>query len=385
MSAGVIVALSDDLTGAVACAAELGASGAAVDVRRWDQPCPSRPVDAIVVDTESRPLGRSAAAARVHAVVAAVQERLGDGETGWYKRLDSRLAGHWAAELVAMCDVLDRSCVIAPAAPELGVVAGRDVDGLRSALACETRAGTCTVDPAARSGGLAASLAGALVTTPFVLCPARDRAELVRLAGAVEDLPARTRVACAGTFGFARAWAAARAIRARVSRRAGGVLAVVGSMAAASQDQLAHLVRRGEVTVVRSGSAGVADEIRTLLSAGADVVLAASFAGSGPSSAAPQPAKALQMATEVIDAVRLGSPRGVVLVGGDLASAVNQQAGTRKIQTFSEPWPAIPAVRFAGGHLDGTVGFVKSGRLGSDAWLEDAIALLQPRNHRGMR
>jgi uncharacterized protein YgbK (DUF1537 family) len=69
-------------------------------------------------------------------------------------------------------------------------------------------------------------------------------------------------------------------------------------------------------------------------------------------------------------------PAGVVIVGGETGDAVMSACGVHDVRVLSVPWPGITEVRFSGGLLDGVRGHVKSGALGAEDWLVEAVASL---------
>jgi uncharacterized protein YgbK (DUF1537 family) len=110
-----ILALADDLTGALEVGAKFG--NAVVTVRRnfsFDGEVP----DVLVIDTETRHLGPDEAASVVRETL--VHARV-FGPWLIYKKTDSTLRGNIAAELRALRSVFpERPLVYAPAYPELG-------------------------------------------------------------------------------------------------------------------------------------------------------------------------------------------------------------------------------------------------------------------------
>jgi uncharacterized protein YgbK (DUF1537 family) len=126
-----ILAIADDLTGALEIGAKFAAQGLAsrIVTRSWTGGAPDVPV--LVIDTETRHLDESSAANAVHHAATAALPF-----APWliYKKTDSTLRGHIAAELRALQQTLPgRSLVYAPAYPDMGrtVRGGRlFVDGI---------------------------------------------------------------------------------------------------------------------------------------------------------------------------------------------------------------------------------------------------------------
>ena len=113
-----ILAIADDLTGALETGAKFASRG--LTSRVTTEPgLTARPeVDVLVVDTETRHLPGGEAADVVRGLAAAAVEF-----TPWliYKKTDSTLRGNIAAELRALQQVMpDRELIYAPAYPEMG-------------------------------------------------------------------------------------------------------------------------------------------------------------------------------------------------------------------------------------------------------------------------
>src|SRR5207253_1405487 len=109
-----ILALADDMTGALEAGAKFRASG--IETMVLTKPAPSGLAPTVVVDTETRRLAPAAAAARVKQFVADAP-----GASLIYKKTDSTLRGNIAAELRALADLYpDWRIGYAPAYPALG-------------------------------------------------------------------------------------------------------------------------------------------------------------------------------------------------------------------------------------------------------------------------
>lgn len=107
-----ILALADDLTGALETGARFAAEGIAAPVTVAADP------DAVVIDTETRHLAPAAAAARVFELASAARAR---GVRLIYKKTDSTLRGNIAAELGALLAAWPGArAVYAPAYPAMG-------------------------------------------------------------------------------------------------------------------------------------------------------------------------------------------------------------------------------------------------------------------------
>lgn len=331
MVATPLICISDDLTGAVACGAELRRHHLSVAVGSW-RTALRDDVDANIIDTASRLLPAAEAARRVAAVL---DDR---GDRNVYKRIDSRLRGNIAAELDALTEALARPALIAAAAPAWGIttnagvqLSGADplqvdpLEGPSSPRLAEMLGGVVVELPARPSG---ADLGRSLAAARYVVCDATSLADLAALAETVRQLAAP--FVAVGSYGFASALAQTHA-RARI-------VVVAGSRDPVSERQLALAQHDMDAVVIRGDSQTVS--------------------------------------TELLLAVEREPPDGVILIGGETASAVVQACGVEWMDIVAEPWPATPLVQFVGGALDGIRGIVKSGGRGDDTWLLYAAGML---------
>src|SRR6185437_9942318 len=102
--------LADDLTGALDSAARFVPAAGPIPVIWSDDP----PAGHVTIDSGTRELDEAAAAARV----GALAPLLAGGDPA-FKKIDSLLRGHVAAELAACMASFDR-CILAPAFPFQG-------------------------------------------------------------------------------------------------------------------------------------------------------------------------------------------------------------------------------------------------------------------------
>src|SRR5437867_11180604 len=107
-----VLAIADDLTGALEVGAHFAARGIEASVTtstRRERPA------VLVIDTETRHLAPDAAAGRIHSVAAGNSSRL------IYKKTDSTLRGNIGAELGALLALYpDSPLIYAPAYPAMG-------------------------------------------------------------------------------------------------------------------------------------------------------------------------------------------------------------------------------------------------------------------------
>jgi len=118
-----VLALADDLTGALETGAKFAAAGVEAVVSAEPEGAPDAPV--VVLDTETRHLAAGAAAERVERLVRAAREA---GARFLYQKTDSTLRGNIGAELGAVARGWPGAALVyAPAYPRMGrtVRAGR--------------------------------------------------------------------------------------------------------------------------------------------------------------------------------------------------------------------------------------------------------------------
>ena len=380
--AGTLLIVADDLSGAADCAAAFASAGARAFVSLAPLPA-SMPADrptvpangsVIALDTDSRALPPAEAFRRVREAIANRPPG-----TLVYKKIDSTLRGHLAAELAAALDAMPEAAgaVLAPAFPQQGrtVVGGRcfvngeplettalwrgaGIAGPADPVARLQAEGLSAVSLAAAPAGgeqaLADRIAQAFAAGVRVaVCDARRVEELSRLARAL-GRRARSPL-IAGSAGLARALAALRrqpsaprdASPAHVlGRPSGPVLTVIGSGAPVARAQAAGIVpATGALAVAVPAARLVAEPpdvaageaIAAALAAGRHAVLTV---GDGETDLALSLAIARGLA-------RLAAPAaahagGLVLTGGDTARAVLDALGASAIELLGEVEPGVP-------------------------------------------
>lgn len=361
--------VADDLSGAAECAAALAA------VRR--APVPLVLAGALpasgswAVDTDSRATD-AAAAARIAAGVVA---KAAAGGSYLFKKIDSTLRGHVAAELSAVLAIpgLFEAAILCPALPEQGRTlqhgvlhvhgamerdrAGNTVD-LRRILQ-EIGASPVLIDsgmvaqPRQLTGILSAAVAsGARV----IVVDAANDAALQRLARALLLL-APMRLLPVGSAGLAKALAAEilGSVRAHPAGSTspedgvadGPVVAVIGSFSAVSAMQVHELSKDPAIEVIAlpsdvwlnaTGSRELPAAIskaEAVLEQGRSVALAVDGAPALESTRAL--VRAMAAAAEPI----LGRAGTLVLTGGDTARAVLDRLRIGQIDVRSEFEPGI--------------------------------------------
>ena len=385
LQAPTFLSISDDLTGAVACASELWVAGCEVAVK---SPAPAAwPVGhgAVVLDTSSRRLSPDDAS---NTVSTALEAWL-DGSCGQvdqvYKRIDSGLRGNVAVEISAVRDALRIPFVIAAAAPALGITTRGGVQYLHGQEVIESRYGgaespassriaqvldrdaTCLKLEIIREADLERVLRDAFATRMHVVCDAETPTDLIRIATATEALRGQGKpCVLVGSYGLAGAWARAAGMSRVAASR--GVLVVGGSQMSTSSHQLEAFREMGA-----ADHAGDVLESAARLHRGQDVIITV-FASERPTSDRDVQSMLVREVQRLLAEVR---PRGVVIVGGEAASAVVRACDVERTEVWAEPWPATPLVVFRGGALDGVPGVIKSGALGDSYWLVHAASLLR--------
>lgn len=353
--------ISDDLTGAADTGAQLVRAGYRTAVVFRGCPVPGdADLDAVSVDTDSRPLPAGFAAERVVEAAHAVR-----GARVVYKKLDSTLRGPVAAELAAALEATGRDTVIvAPAFPAAGRATVGGVQLVRGTPVHESEFADDPQTPV-REGHLPSLLAGAIpevgaLSVGDVMNPAkvvralREYRCVVVDAERDEDLEALVRavpdpsaVLWAGSAGLAGALGAVypgpHADDKPPSRPpARDVLVVVGSLSGVVREQLRRLEdERGHAGFpLPAGEPGVVEnavrEARAALAADRCAALCSD-----------EERGSSEGVVEVLaEAVGLLSDEGhfetLVLTGGDTAVGVARRLGAGGIRLEGEIESGVP-------------------------------------------
>jgi uncharacterized protein YgbK (DUF1537 family) len=405
--------LADDLTGAADTGGPFAAAGRATAVLLSpDAPAPLPPADVIVLTSESRSLppdqAREATRRCARRIDAWCQ---GDASARVYKKIDSTLRGHPAIELEVLMDTLgDRAALVAPAFPAQGrtTANGRQCvngvpiertpfgqDGATSDLGAlfmrSAREAVMALSRADLQRGVE-HLVGRMVRERDIrlwIADAEDDADLSLLAAVALASPLR--VLC-GSAGLARAIATAgpqgREALGSEGRRhddqgRGAVLVVAGSRHPATVAQVEAL-RRDGVVVVRpelpyleggdaAGAARTATCVAEVLETGRHAVLAITGLPELSPDGVIVAARLASIVAGVSDRVRVG---GLVLTGGDTASAACRALGSVSLWLTGELQPGIATATLIGGRHPGLSIVTKAGGFGDDAALRQALALL---------
>ena len=347
--------LADDLTGALdAAACFVGGVGPVPTV--WKPPAVlSFPA---AVDAGTR--GLAAGAAR--AVMARLALVL-DGAEPAFRKIDSLLRGHVAAELGACLRWFDH-CVIAPAFP----AQGRVMAGGRQFRA---EAGAWRDVGVDLPGALAAQGVAVRLCRPGDPAPAgvslwdaETDAELDAVVAEARVLPGR--VLWCGSAGLAGALAGPGAVP--VPLLAGPVLALIGSDHPVSVAQLSTAWKH--VHRITHGGAEEAAPIARRLASGHAAVAVVVPPGVAREAAAAHIAGSFGRLLAGLD-----RPGTLVVAGGETLRAVCDGLGATMLEVDGALEPGVPASLLRGGRWHGLRVVSKSGAFGSSVWLARLLAL----------
>ena len=357
--------LADDLSGAADTGVAFAMRGLRTVLRLKGGADMGKPA-ITVISSDSRNLPVAAAIARVRAGLADVNLPM---SVPVYKKIDSVLRGHVAAEFMATLETLglDRA-VIAPAFPAQGritrggqqIVLGQVVAvGLDVALRSRTSLPMRIL--ALQQERVDLALLREWLTQPgIVVADAETDQHLDQIAAAAQQANVRL---CCGSAGLAHALARALGgdgVMQVNPSETGPALIVAGSYHPITRRQLDCLRAHNVVTVALDENA--ARQCAAALQAGRSVALTLPDRPfDGQMSAAL--AQALgEAARHVIGMTKL-RPK-LVLTGGDTALAVCTALGVAAIELQHELEPGVPVGRLMGGLADGVMVVTKSGGFG---------------------
>jgi uncharacterized protein YgbK (DUF1537 family) len=321
-----LVVVADDLTGAADAAAPFAARGLDVSVALTSAAPEAVDVLAVVTDNRWRPADE--AVARMRAAVTRARER----HPGLlFLKIDSTLRGRVRAEVSVALDAWGSGTAVAtPAFP----AQGRTVH--RGALVVH---GETTVTDIGR-----------YFPDSVRTVDARTHDELVRIARHIVDDAA----VAVGSGGLARALADVL-VGAPVARRlpggpVTGVLVVVGTRHATTDEQVAVLLAAGaDRIVVDRSTAWPVDAATSALRTGRRVMLTSEVeVDVAPDS--PEAAALAEQLARVVAAIVAGAPSaGLVLTGGATALAVATALGATELRLLSEVTDGLPLGAFTTG------------------------------------
>lgn len=338
-----VVVIADDLTGALDSAVAFSVRGlrtiCARSVEHLAAALAAGP-DVVAVSTGSRELTDAEAVARVVAVRAALDACPTAEAATWFKKIDSRLKGHVAAETEVLRRPGQRMAVC-PAIPRLGrhVVAGAVVGG-----------GVSEPIPVAPAAGVDPGQVLDAKTESDIddgLAQVADDALLVGAAGLAEAL--------------------ARALLPGVKPLAAPVLRAPALIAIGSRDPVTLAQLNGfECVPAANGSVPAPVAWRD------DFCLLQLVPGS--QSVAPAEAGA-RFAAGVAAWVSALAPATLIASGGETAAAIMQRLGIGLLDIEGEALPGLPVSRALDGH-PGLAIVTKSGGFGAPDTLVNLVGKL---------
>ena len=361
----VLRLLADDLTGALDTAAELAALCGPVQVL-WDGAATQTlPPGSAALDSGTREATRDAAFERVRALAPALA-----GAGIAYKKVDSLLRGHVAAELAACLGLgAWRHCILAPAFPAQGRITRggrllvRQPGGDWSCPAGngDLLAMLAAEDLPARKGSL-----GTPLPPGVSVFDAETEDDLARLAalGRRAEAP----VLWCGSGGLARGLAGAATVRPTTILDP-PVLGLFGSDQPVTARQLAACgpcwTRLGE-----GGGADVTARVARQMDA-AGVALAS--LDLPPGLAREDAARRIETAFTAL-LRRLPRPATLLAAGGETLRALCRGLGAHALRATGLVAPGVPRSVMRGGAWDGVAVVSKSGAFGTDALWRDLLA-----------
>jgi len=352
----VLRLVGDDLTGALDSAAEFAALAGPVPVR-WD--ATGGDAGNLAIATGTREATRGDAFARV----AAAAPLLAGGDIA-FKKLDSLLRGHPAAELAACLRVgAWRSVVVAPAFPAQGRATrggqqyARDAAGGWRSVAPPLGALLAAEGLEARPGDLAQPLPPGLW-----VFDAETEDDLLGIAAC--GRAAAGPVLWCGSGGLGRALAAAAPVRDE-ARLDGKVLGLFGSDQAVTRRQLAAC---GKLWL-RLDPAGGAARLAGALDAHGVALASLALPDGLPRDEAAR--RIAQGFAQLIDG--LPRPGTLLVAGGETLAALCAALGATALEAVGLVGPGVPRSVLRGGRWDGVALVSKSGAFGADTLWRDLL------------
>lgn len=401
--------IADDLTGALDAAAQLRTSGystriALCEPLRGDHCWPIGGATVIGLSTESRHDEPARAAEKITWAMSHARR--------WptFKKIDSTLRGNVGAEVEALLRLgTAKHVIMAPAFPSQGrttedgrlLVNGRPLSetefandpispmrtsSIAEILAEQTEIPTIVLPLAVVDQGPGA-VASAISAMPkaIVICDAVTQTDLQTIvSGAVRADAGR--LLC-GSAGLAAALPDALALgepdaTAPPALPAGPLLIVVGSRHPTTRQQLKQSSVYGvsaQAEVLCRGVANRAvDEITENLREGRNVTLAVASGEVIPGAAKAIVAGLAATARAVMDAM---TPAGLVMTGGDTATAVCSRLDAEVLELNGVVLPGIPMSTLHGGRYDGLGIVTKAGGFGAPDTLERIIRWWKHNRH----
>jgi uncharacterized protein YgbK (DUF1537 family) len=412
-----VAIIADDLTGAADSGVQLARSGyrTAVAFRGVSIP-PAEDLDAVAIDTDSRPLPAGFAAERVLEAGHAARDA-----HVVYKKIDSTLRGQIPAELAVALEATGREkAIVAPAFPSAGRTTRDGVLLVHDEPVHET---DLAYDPRTpvREGHIPTLLAESSFSVSTLSieevgdsepirqafansqCVVADATSDADLAALVRAVPEPSAVLWVGSAGLARAFGKVYSgPRAGVAFEPGvpasGVLAVVGSVNEVAREQLRHLAEEPGVEQVALDTAALVnasceealgettEAVRAALSGNRGAILYSATGEEVDSALRGGTVSESGISESVADALakivaRLSGDDlfdALVLTGGDTAVRVAGELGATGILLKGELETGVPIGDLVGPRPYRVI--TKAGGFGGPNTLRDAFhALVDPR------
>ncbi|MDF7630928.1 four-carbon acid sugar kinase family protein [Erwiniaceae bacterium L1_55_4] len=259
-----VLVIADDFTGANDAGSGLARAGAKVHVLFDSRTAhDASSADVLVISTDSRAVSAAEAA---HRTTLALQQHQAIAQDGWlFKKIDSTLRGNPGAEIEAALHASGKTlALVVPAVPKLGRTTHEGEVWINQQRLTDTEFASDPKTPvtsshvltrlhmqsdltgetldlaSVRSGKLAQVLAS---RQGLVVLDAEQDADIALIVAAAASLPVRPLLAGASGLGDALGeYLAARPARP--------VLAVVGSMSAIAQQQIARLATQRDIRII---------------------------------------------------------------------------------------------------------------------------------------
>ena len=348
--------LADDLTGALDSAAQFtGAIGPLPVVLNLAL---EPPAESFVLDLACRDQPEAAAVA----LTAATAHHLAGGDIA-FKKIDSLLRGHWAAELAALANTGSfRRIIVAPAFPGQGRITrgGRQIvlqaSGTSTVVPVDPRAELARrgLDPSVLSCGDAPPIDASLL-----LCDAGTDGDLRRLVQSARLLPGPT-LWC-GAAGLARALSDGLPPRSSAPI-AGPHLMLIGSDHAVTRDQVRFVASRASEWIVRFGADGLAsaERVNQALARHGRCLCLADL----PPVCSRAEASRLVARWFGAMAPGIARPKTLTVVGGETFASICRELQAGMLLVEGEWQAGIPVSRSPQGLWSETACFSKSGAFG---------------------
>ncbi len=415
-----MIVIADDFTGSNDTGVQLAKKGARTEVMLTSAQKPSRRVDVLVINTESRAMPAMQAAAAVQQALAPWCEEAIKPLV--YKKIDSTFRGNVGAEVTAAMHTAGRTqAVIAAAIPAAGRTTRDGLCLVHGVPLLETEFASDPKTPIlssriaelvalqsdipvhevsladVRRGSLSALLSGfATAGECMVVVDAQEERDLALIAQAVceqKQMPLLV-----GAAGLANALPAGTFMQEKQELP---VLVVAGSMSEATRRQVEKALCQDRAKVVDvdaarlAGSAfeqemaSVIEQACGLLSQQHHTILRTSRRAEdrdmidalcrNVEMSRQQLGELLSqrlgvITLRIIEQARIG---GLFLTGGDIATAVASALGAEGYRIQSEVAPCIPCGTFVNSEIDDLPVITKAGGFGSDTTLCDALYFIE--------